>query len=157
MNVWRTTALAAALATGWVAPALAQQVKAGDLTLSSLAIRAMPPGVPNTAGYMTITNAGSKPDRLLSVACACAARVEAHLSHVMNGQAMMMPASPVVIPAGGSVSFAPGGYHLMITGVKTPLVDGATQDLTLTFARAGKVQAPFHVRNKIDQGAVQAH
>ena len=147
---------AAALVLGVLAGAAqAHEVKAGDLTISSLAVRATPPGVPNSAGYMTIANAGAKPDKLLSVSCACAARVEAHMSHVMNGQAMMMPAGPVNVPAGGKVAFAPGGLHLMITGLKAPLVDGGMQELTLKFARAGTVKAGFHVRAKIDQTAAE--
>ena len=82
--------------------------------------------------------------------CACAARVEVHLSHVMDGQAMMMPAGDVAIPAHGEVAFKPGGYHLMIMGLKTHLKDGTTQELKLKFQHAGTVAAAFPVKSRIE-------
>ena len=130
------------------APAAAE-VRAGDLTIKGAVIRAVAPGVANTAGYLTIANSGAKADKLVSASCSCAKSVEVHLSHVMNGMAMMMPPGPVEIPAKGQVSFSPGGYHLMVTGLKAPLVDGGVQTLTLKFEHAGTVSAPFQVSAKI--------
>jgi copper(I)-binding protein len=141
--------LAIVLAALTVASPVAAQVKAGDLTVRDAVIRAVAPGVPNTAGYLTIVNAGSRDDTLVSASCACAKSVELHLSHVMNGTAMMMPAGSVDIPAGRTVSFAPGGYHLMVTGLKAPLKDGGSQELTLKFERAGTLAVPFAVKAKI--------
>jgi len=141
------------LSLALAAPAAAQEVKAGDLTLSGLQLRAVAPGVPTTAGYLTIANAGDRADKLVSVSCACAARVEVHLSHVMDGVAMMMPAGEVEIPAHGSVTFKPGGYHLMVIGPKAPLKDGAMQDVVLKFQHAGAVTAAFHVKARIDAAA----
>ncbi len=135
----------AALALG----ASAQEIKAGDLAIRAPVMRAVPAGVPNTAGYMTITNGGKKPDQLVSAACACARSVEVHQSHVMNGTAMMMAVPPLSIPAGGQVTFAPGGYHLMIIGLKGALTEGSVQAITLKFQRAGVIQAPFQVRSRI--------
>ena len=131
-----------------VTPAVAQ-VRTGDLTIKDPVIRAVAPGVPNTAGYFTIVNASAKPDKLLSAACACAKSVEVHLSHVMDGMAMMMPSASVEVPAGGQVTFAPGGYHLMVTGLKASLSDGGVQTLTLKFQHAGTVMVPFQVKAKI--------
>ncbi len=61
---------------------------------------------------------------------------------------MMMPAGQVTVPAHGSLSFAPGGYHLMIMGAKG-LADGSTATVTLKFQRAGTVVVPFRVQAKI--------
>jgi copper(I)-binding protein len=150
MNLIVTTA---ALASTLLAPpALAHEVKAGDLTLSGLAVRASLGASPNTAGYLTIANAGSKPDRLLSVSCACARKVEMHASEMSGGMATMKATGPVTVPAKGSVSFAPGGLHLMVMGLNTRLNDGAMQEMVLRFERAGAVKAGFHVKAKIDQG-----
>jgi copper(I)-binding protein len=138
------------LAVAAAGPAAAQ-TKVGELTISGAVIRAAPAGVANTAGYLTIANAGARPDRLIAASCACAGRVEVHITHVMNGTAMMM-ASAAEVPAGGQVSFAPGGLHLMITGLKGPLADGQSQPLTLKFAHAGQVSVPFAVMSKIETG-----
>ncbi len=121
----------------------------GGIRVQGAVMRAVPAGVPNTAGYMTMVNAGPKPDQLLSAACDCARKVEVHLSHLMNGQAMMMTAGPVTVPAGGSSAFAPGGAHLMIVGLKAPLKDGGVQTLTLKFRQAGELKIPFQVRSRI--------
>jgi copper(I)-binding protein len=121
----------------------------GGLTVRDAVMRAVAPGVPNTAGYMTILNAGPKPDNLLSVSCACAGSVELHLSHEMSGKAMMMPSGPVEIPAGGELRFVPGSYHLMIMGLKAPLKDGSTQAVVLKFEHAGTLTTPFRVMARI--------
>ncbi len=106
--------------------------------------------MPNTAGYMTIVNSGPAADRLVSAECACARRVEIHVSHVMNGMAMMMPATTVEAPAGGLVAFRPGGYHLMVMGLKAQLKDGESQAVTLKFAHAGAVRVSFVARSRIE-------
>ena len=138
------------LVSAIAAPALAAETKAGDLTISDAVVRAMAPGVANTAAYLTVANGGSKPDRLLSASCVCARSMEIHISHVMNGMAMMMPSGPVAIPAGGEARFAPGGQHLMILGLKAPLRDGAVQEIDLKFEHAGVVKASFEVKSRIE-------
>lgn len=146
-----------ALAVLVAVPASAHEVKAGDLTLKALAVRASLGANPNTAAYLTITNAGAKPDRLLSAACTCAAKVEAHTSQMTGATMSMTPSGPVSIPAHGSVSFAPGGLHLMVTGLKAPLVDGRMQEMTLKFERAGVVKAGFHVQGRITNAPMAMH
>ena len=45
----------------------------------------------------------------------------------------------LAIPADGSVSLKPGGYHVMLIDLKKPLKAGETVQLTLNFEKAGKV------------------
>ncbi len=136
--------------------AAAAEIKAGDLTLKDTVVRAVGPGVPNTAAYLTISNGGAKADKLLAASCDCSKSVEIHISHVMNGMAMMMPSGPLAIPAGGSARFAPGGQHLMVTGLKGALADGAVQTITLRFEHAGVVKAAFDVRSRVPVGPAPA-
>jgi periplasmic copper chaperone A len=141
--------LAAALAVSSAAIAAP-----GAIVVSDAEVRASLGGSTNTAAYLTISNTGSEPDRLVSVVCACAAHAEAHATG-MKGQMMTMaPAGPVVVPAHGKVTFAPGGLHLMLTGLKAPLVDGRSQEMTLRFERAGEVRARFQVHARIVGGAM---
>jgi copper(I)-binding protein len=128
------------------------QVQVKGITISERVVRASIGNAPNSAAYMIIFNANGTPDRLLSAACACAARVEAHETHPMAGMPSMMEMSatgPVVIPAHGSVAFRPGGMHLMLTGLKERLADGGSQDITLVFEHAGRITADFHIRSQI--------
>ncbi len=138
------------VALALAAPAAAAELKAGELTFTGMQIRTVPAGVPNTAGYLVIANSGARPDKLLSATCACARKVELHLSHQMSGVAMMMPEAAVEIPARGKVVLAPSGLHLMVVGLKAPLDEGADQPIELKFAHAGTVTVPFQVRTRIE-------
>jgi periplasmic copper chaperone A len=156
MKTLLAVALVAAAPVALLAgPAAGQEARAGDLVIKDAVVRAMPAGAPNTAAYLTIVNEGGKPDALVSASCDCARSVEPHLSHVMDGQAMMMPAGPVTVPAKGDVSFSPGGYHLMVMGLKGPLKDGSLQEMTLKFRHAGAIKAPFRVETRIETAPAQ--
>lgn len=97
------------------------------------------------AGFMILANPGPKPDALVSVASPLAREVQVHQSMVHDGVAMMMAAPQVPIPAGGSITFAPGGYHLMFLNLIRALNIGDTVPATLTFASGAKVKATFVV------------
>lgn len=149
MNAVRPLAIAAVLLAA--APAAAHETKAGAITVFHPLLRASIGKTPTTAGYMTLRNAGKTPDRLVSVSCPCAAKVEAHAVSMSGGRMTMRPAGPVTVPAGGAVEFKPGGMHLMLTGLKAPVEAGAMQELTLVFERAGPVKAAFYATARVDE------
>ncbi len=128
------------------------QVRQGDITVSSRIVRASIPGSPNSAAYMVIANSGSEPDALIAAHCACAAKVDVHRTEDMRGMTTMVSAAPVVVAPHGQVVFRPGGYHLMLTGLKEPLRDGAQQVITLVFKRAGAIRASFRISAQINLG-----
>lgn len=104
----------------------------------------------NGVGYVSVTNTGKTPDLLLSVSTPAAQRVEMHRSMVMNGVAMMHPVEGgLPIPPGTTAVFAPGGYHMMLIGLKQPLALGASFPMTLKFQKAGAVTVQF----KVEAGA----
>ena len=49
------------------------------------------------------------------------------------------------IPAHGSVTLSPGGYHLMFTHLTHPLTKGENVKATLNFEHAGPVEVEFNV------------
>lgn len=111
------------------------------------------------AAYMDITG-GSTADSLtgVTVGADIATKVEMHETAMsmgssgsggMGGSGGMMemkPVASIAIPAGKKVSLTPGGYHLMLVGLAKPLTTGQKFTLTLTFAKAGKVDVPVEVR-----------
>ena len=109
--------------------------------------RATPGGAKVGAGYMTIVNKGTAADRLVSAASPAADKVEIH-EMSMQDNVMKMRELPGGLPieAGKSVSLAPGGYHLMLMGLKAPLKQGDKVPVTLTFAKAGKVEVMLDVQ-----------
>jgi copper(I)-binding protein len=52
----------------------------------------------------------------------------------------------VPIPAGASLAFAPGGYHLMLMQLDRRLEKGDSVPLTLRFERAGAIETELEVR-----------
>ena len=98
------------------------------------------------AVYFTIRNNGSAADELLSASSAVASAVELHQSMLTNGISSMKSVSSVDVPAGGTVTFDPGNYHVMLIGLKRDLNVGDHFDLTLTFKQSGKVTVSVEVR-----------
>lgn len=98
------------------------------------------------AGFMTLKNPDAKPDALIGVSSPLARVVQIHQSSMGGGMASMKEVARVALPAGGAVTFAPGGYHLMFIGLTKPVKIGDTAPATLTFASGAKVNVSFVAR-----------
>jgi copper(I)-binding protein len=133
----RRAVLGAALALPAL-PARAQDATAGALRLSAPWTRAMRAGGTG-AGFMTIRNTGTAPDRLVAARSPAAGVMELH-THIRDGDVMRMRAVPAIeLPAGQEVRLAPGGLHLMLIGLTQSLEPGGRVPVTLVFERAGEV------------------
>ncbi|MTW17371.1 copper chaperone PCu(A)C [Rhodoplanes serenus] len=141
-----TLALAAGLAAA-SAPALAEEIKAGALRIETPWSRATPGGAKVAGGFMSITNTGSEPDRLIGGAMPRAGRFEVHEMKTENGIMTMRPlADGLVIPPGATVTLKPGSYHVMFMDLKEPLKDGETIEGELRFEKAGTVTVRYAVQ-----------
>ncbi len=129
-----------------VAPVLADEVKAGDLVITQAWSRATPGGAKVGGGYLTIENKGTTPDRLLGGSTDVAAKVQVHQMSMNNGVMTMRPVDGgLMIEPGKTVKLTPGGYHLMLLDLKSPLKQGEKLPITLDFEKAGKVSITFEV------------
>jgi copper(I)-binding protein len=143
----RTFIAAASVALFLAVPALAHEVTAGSLTITDLWTRATPPNAPTAGGFLTIANAGPDADWLVSASSPLAGKAEIHEMSVKDGVMTMRPlAGGVEIPAGATVTLAPGGLHIMFTDLKEPFVEGGKAPVTLTFEKAGTVETFLHVK-----------
>ncbi|MCT8266199.1 copper chaperone PCu(A)C [Afifella sp. JA880] len=116
-------------------------IEVGDLTISHAWTRATPPGAPSAGGYLTISNEGSEPDRLVSVSTPFAEESAVHAMSMQDGVMRMRAISEgLQIQPGESVTLKPGGDHLMFLGLETGLTAGEAFPVTLTFEHAGKVE-----------------
>src|ERR1700736_1841714 len=88
---WMPIASAVLLAALLVAPACAEEVKAGDLVISQAWSRATPNGAKIAGGYLTIENNGTAPDRLIGGSGDIAGKVEVHEMSMNNGVMTMRP------------------------------------------------------------------
>jgi periplasmic copper chaperone A len=113
--------------------------------------------IPGQTGviYLTINDTGA-PDRLTSVASPVAASAALHESFSENGVSKMREVAGLAVSPGTPVTLAPGGYHIMLMGLKQPLKQGDAFPVTLTFEKAGPVTATVTVE-KLGAGAPAAH
>ena len=108
-------------------------------------MRATAPGAKVAGGFMTIKNKGDAPDRLVAAASPVAERVELHV-HIHEGGVMKMRQVPGFdVPADGQFVLKPGGAHLMFVNIKRQIKEGEKIPVTLTFEKAGEVQAEYRV------------
>ncbi len=138
------TVLSVALLPGF---ALGHDYLLGDLHIAHPFAAATSASAMAGAGYVTILNSGSTDDALIAVEAAYP-RVMMHDSVVVDGVASMIALDRVDVPAGASVSFAPGGKHIMFMGLDgNPLDVGETVPATLVFENAGRVDVVFNVED----------
>jgi copper(I)-binding protein len=104
---------------------------------------ATPTGAEVAAVYLKLTVAEA--DTLLSAATPFADRIEMHTSSEENGMMKMRPMEHVPLEAGKVFSFEPGGAHLMLIGLRQPLVAGMQFPITLTFERSGTLSTQVRV------------
>lgn len=141
----RLAAFATALSLSAL-PVQAHEYKVGDLQVGHPWARATPGGAKVGGGYVTITNMGTVPDRLIGGSFEGAERLEIHQMSVKDGVMTMRPVpAGLEIRPGETVELKPGGYHLMFVNLKAPLKEGDKANGTLTFERAGEVKLYFSV------------
>lgn len=136
------TAMSIALLPGF---ALGHDYMVGDLHIEHPFATATAATAMSGAGYLSILNSGNSDDTLLAIE-ADYPRVMMHDSKTIDGIASMIALDKVAIPAGSTVSFAPGGMHVMFMGLNgDPLEAGEEVPATLVFDKAGRVDVVFKV------------
>ena len=124
-----------------IAGAVTTAAQAPTVKVEHAWARATPGGAQSAALYMTLVNKGGANDRLVSVATPVAGKAEVHSTTTENGVMRMRPVEALDVKAGTSTVLKPGGYHVMLTELKAPLVAGQSFTVTLTFENAGKIDA----------------
>ncbi|MEY1557838.1 copper chaperone PCu(A)C [Yoonia sp. R2331] len=104
------------------------------------------------AGYLSIENTGDTADSLIAIE-ADFPRVMLH-DTVMDGDvAKMEHLMSVPIAPGETVTFAPGGKHVMFMGLNgDPLEVGEEIPAVLIFENAGRLEVVFQVEPVEDDG-----
>jgi copper(I)-binding protein len=116
------------------------------LQLSDAWFRALPAGLP-AGGYFTLHNRGTQRAVLTGAESGACGMLMLHRSSNSGGTSSMAHVTSVDVPSGGSVAFAPNGYHLMCMEPKPEMKPGGSVKVTLLFQGGGKLTANFAVRN----------
>jgi copper(I)-binding protein len=124
----------------------AADFKVGNIEISAPWTRATPKGAEVAGAYMTITNKGTAPDRLMGGSTSAASGFEVHSMVMEQGIAKMRPVEGgLEIKPGETVELKPGSFHVMLTGLTQPLEKGQKVKATLQFEKAGKVDVEYSV------------
>ena len=122
-------------------------VAAGKLTVTSAWARATAPGAGMGAVYLHIENGSAKSDRLLKLSTSVAASASVHQTEIVDDVARMREVAMLHVAPGEKIEFAPGGLHIMLMGLKKPLVVGQTFELELLFEVGGTRKVVVTVRD----------
>jgi copper(I)-binding protein len=119
--------------------------RGSDVVAQDVWARATPAGAKMGAIYLTLTSAAG--DRLLGAAVprSVAAHTQIHETVMIpgpgggeeGGRMTMREVRFIALPPGKAVELKPGGYHVMLLGLKQPLHEGDRVPLTLRLERAG--------------------
>ena len=139
------------------ASVIARDQQVGALAISNIWARPTVGQTPNGVVYMTIANRGQAPDRLISVQSTAAGKAELHTTIAEGTVMQMRPVSSIEIAAGNTAELKPGGFHVMLLGLKTPLAAGKAFPLTLTFEKAGTTTVDVTVQRGAAPAAAAGH
>ncbi|MFK7159618.1 copper chaperone PCu(A)C [Marinospirillum sp. MEB164] len=150
----RFIVLLASLLVLFSAAASAHDFRLGELRLVHPFATPTPPTAAVGAVYLDIDHQGSTPRRLISARAHIAEVVELHDMSMHDGVMQMRQLEVIALPAGEVTRMRPGGgYHLMLIGLKQPLVAGERFPLWLTFADLGEIRVEVWVESAAQGGA----
>jgi copper(I)-binding protein len=101
------------------------------------------------AGYFTLSNESASAKVLNGASSPDCSQLMLHESLHDGGQERMVMVKQVTVPPHGTLSFAPGGYHLMCMQPAASIQPGGTVPVTLRFADGGSLTADFAVRGAV--------
>jgi copper(I)-binding protein len=138
----------------------AAQTAAGPATplrLSGAWVRALPPGQPATAAYLTVENAGKEELVITAASADIAGRAEMHNSREIDGMMRMERVGQLPLAPGEVVEFAPGGLHLMLLELKRMPSEGEIVSLCLQPVGLQRVCADARVLRNVDGHSMDHH
>jgi copper(I)-binding protein len=107
-----------------------------------------PPTAKSAAGYLSITNHGTEPDRLVAIRSSLPQSQIHAVETDASGVTRMRPVEGLQIDPGETVTLAPQGLHVMFMGLPAPFVAGTDIPATLVFEHAGDMPVAFSVRRR---------
>lgn len=110
------------------------RAQAPTITVTAPWARATTPSA--MAGGAFLTLLASAPDSLTGASSPVASMVQIHETVEQGGVMKMLPVAALKLNPGIKTELKPGGYHVMLMGLKQPLKQGESFPLTLTFANA---------------------
>lgn len=108
-------------------------------------VRWVPATSRNSAAYFTVENPTLTDDMLIGASTPRARVAEIHKTVSVGLAKSMQRVDRVMINGATRLELNPGGYHIMLIDLTSPLQEGESIPLTLEFKRSGKIEASFPV------------
>lgn len=124
-----------------------QALAGGTVAVVAPWARPTPPGATVAAGYVTLRNDGDAARKVVGVETPVAAMAGIHSMTQENGVMKMREVTALEVPAHGAVSLTPGGFHLMLMGLKQPLTAGQYVPLVFVLDDGSRLATGFAVRD----------
>jgi copper(I)-binding protein len=121
------------------------QVALAQVTVTDPWVRGTVAEQKATGAFMRLT--APVDSRVVEARSPVAGTVELHEMKMDNGVMRMRAMPALTLPANQAVNLAPGGYHVMLMGLKQPLKAGDTVPITLV------VEGPDKQRRNIEVSA----
>jgi copper(I)-binding protein len=125
---------------------------ADTLSIDHLWVRAVPPHMTMTAAYGELRNDGVDPVTVVSVLTSITDRASIHETQLRNDRAMMRPVTALPIAPGQQVTLEPGGLHLMLMELTTPLEIGQSVNICFMLDVGDSVCAEAQIRRQAIHG-----
>lgn len=133
-----------------------QPILASDIQITDAWVREAPPAARVLAGYMTLSNTSTTPVTLIGVASDISKTTEMHDTVINNGIARMIEQKKIPLLPGKTVSFTPGGQHLMLMNIYKAVKAGDIVTLTLSFEDGSSATVKAAVR-QVSGGIDHSH
>lgn len=130
---------------------------AAELHIDDPWIKEAPPGTRVMAGYLQLENRGTEPQALTSVTSPAFDRIELHRSVIEDDVVRMQSQATVTVSPGDSVTFEPGGYHLMMYDPRDRLTAGEQVELLFGFANGRELRITAEVRRDTGDNGHRDH
>ncbi len=136
---------AALLTSLLLASAGALAAAADNVSVQDPYVRLAPPNAPATGAFMVIKNNGDKDVKVVKASNPASKVTELH-NHINDGGVMRMrPVQAIDIKAKGEAVLKPGGLHVMLIDLKTPMKEGDMIPITLGFDDGSSTQVEARV------------
>lgn len=126
---------------------------ASSITIESPYVRAIPPGQTISAAFMVIKNNSDEAISLVKATSEIAETVELHEHINADGMMKMRQVPNIVIAANSTTDLKPGGYHIMLIGLKKAIKPDDIIDMTLEFSNGAEQAVKASVK-KIAMGVM---
>ncbi|WP_417332966.1 copper chaperone PCu(A)C [Halarcobacter sp.] len=104
---------------------------ASSIEVKDSYVRATPPGLPNSAAFMTVVNSGDKDVAIVKASSTVSKVVELHTHDMKDGVMKMYQVPKIDVASKSETVLKPGGFHIMLIGLHNPLKVGENVELTL--------------------------